>query len=379
MAYLAIKKVGAQFYAYMQESYREGGKVRTRTVEYLGAVEPAVARQVRATRRQLGQVDMAALVGAVRAAANGVTEISAPSNPPVEPSPTSFGAESTPAVNEPITTEKEVNSKPAPARWFHWPDNLSGYSVGETALRRTQARFAARLQAMGVNTDAMPKVEITYGHPDGLRRNRDGSYTITTSRRTQNKRHQLNKTKLWQHTRQAMSMAYLDALAEARPDLHHALQSELDASHQSTKRILITQLASAAGPVERFGLSLQLSLWHSVPQKLANRQSAEELGQASFTTLKDWRSEAAFVLAEVHKSGWHGMAARQSKASRKLKTAITKRRNEIDRMSMAQRLSARLSGKRRRLIREIMAEEKKLRALGQLRGRVSLLKRHFPL
>ena len=62
MAYLAIKKVKGRYYGYMQESYREGGSVKTRTVEYLGAIEPAIAQQVQATRQQLGAADMAALV-----------------------------------------------------------------------------------------------------------------------------------------------------------------------------------------------------------------------------------------------------------------------------------------------------------------------------
>jgi len=55
-----VRKVKGRFYAYSQESYREGGKIRTRTVSYLGAVDPAVARQVQKTRQRLGQLDIKA-------------------------------------------------------------------------------------------------------------------------------------------------------------------------------------------------------------------------------------------------------------------------------------------------------------------------------
>ncbi|MDJ0627632.1 MAG: hypothetical protein QNJ44_05185 [Rhodobacter sp.] len=379
MAYLAIKKVNGQHYAYLQESYREGGKVRTRTVEYLGAIAPAVADQVRTTRRQLGQADRAALVASVRAAAMGVAEGGdAPQQSPEQSPPNPRAAHSSPATAL-ITTENELVSKPIPPQFLQWPDDLPGYSVSPTALQRTRARFADRLQVMGFDPSAMPQVAIRYGHPDGLRRNRDGSFTITASRKPQNKRHQLNKTRLWQHMRQAMSLAYLDALAEARPDLHHQLQSELDESHKATKQLLVQSLARASTTVERLGLSLQLSIWHSVPQKLIKRKAAEEFGQASFETLKDWRSEAAFVLAEGHKSGWRGMAERNSKARRKLKSAITRQRNQIDRMGAVERLGARLSGKRRRIIREIMAKEDQLRAIDQLERRQQVLRRHFPL
>ena len=73
MPYLAIKKVKGRYYGYMQESYREGGSVRTRTVEYLGAIEPAVAQQYQTTRRQLGAADMAALVQSVLDASTAAT------------------------------------------------------------------------------------------------------------------------------------------------------------------------------------------------------------------------------------------------------------------------------------------------------------------
>ena len=142
---------------------------------------------------------------------------------------------------------------------------------------------------------------------------------------------------------------------------------------------LINQLASAAGPIERLGLSLQLFIWHSVPKRLTKKRSAEEFGQASFATLKDWRSEAAFVLAEAHKSGWDGMAARNTKARRKLKGAITRQKTQFDKMVTVARLGARLSGKRRRIIREIMAQKAKLQSIDQLERRQRVLRRHFPL
>ena len=83
-------------------------------------------------------------------------------------------------------------------------------------------------------------------------------------------------------------------------------------------------------------------------------------------------------MAEAHKSGWEGMAGRNKKARRKLKSAITRQRNEIDQMGALERLSARLSGKRRRIIREIMVKEEQLRGIDQLEQRQKVLQRHFP-
>jgi len=78
LPYLVVRKVKGRFYAYSQESYREGGKVRTRTVSYLGAVDPAVANQVRSTRRKLGQLDIKSTKADVRRLVEAAT---APAKP----------------------------------------------------------------------------------------------------------------------------------------------------------------------------------------------------------------------------------------------------------------------------------------------------------
>ena len=102
MAYLAIKKVKGSHYAYLQESYREGGRVKTRTVEYLGAVNPAVAGQVITTRKQLGKADMAALVQSVREHATAAT------TPPSEPEPPKLKIPELDAVNAQVKAEREA-------------------------------------------------------------------------------------------------------------------------------------------------------------------------------------------------------------------------------------------------------------------------------
>ena len=401
----------------MQESFREGGLVRTRTVEYLGAIEPGVMDQVRATRQRLGQLDTAALVASVRAAMDQATQSdSALSDPPpmvaavVEvtnksataqpppsvvrnPSPAMSQEAEPPDAESPssaeteesrpkpvITTDRSPESSAAPAAKVTMPDDLASFRVSRTAVERTGTRFAWQLQQHGVNPAAMPQITIRYGHPDRLEQRRDGSYVVYASRRTQNKRHQLNKTKLWSHYRQALANAYLDALTQQQPRVHHQLQVQLDASHQATTRLLAQSLATAQSPLQRLGLSLQLRLWHRLPQSIVKKQSAEMFGQASSSAVNDWRREAAFVLAEAQRpGGWQGFVDRQQSARRKLKSAITRRRNQLDRMSWGQKVSARLSGKRRRLLREIMAHEQRLQAVDQLDQRLTVLRQHFPL
>lgn len=409
MPYLAVKKVKGRHYGYVQESYREGGRIRTRTVEYLGAVDPAVAQQVRDTRGQLGRADMAALVKSVREASERASKPSEAQTTPEtgnKPQPTPE------ATTEPQNRYQRmtVNGRPQvvdrktgeliepapdkevittghyekPLRPFqdslNLPTDLGDYGIGVTALKATHAKYGQQLKDQRINPAVMPDVKIAYGHPDGLKRNRDGSYTVTVSRRTQNKRHQINKTQLWKHYRQALASATLDAIADDQPALHHQLQTALDDSHKATTRALQTALAYTASPVQRLGLSLQLTIWQKVPRQLHRKGAAQDVGQASFDTVGDWRGEAAFVLAEARRSkgGWPALEAEAKASQRKHKAAITRRRNQLDDMTKLQSLSARLSGKRRKIIREMMAAEAKLAASKQLSQRIAILRQHFP-
>ena len=48
MTYRVVKKINGRSYLYEQETYREGGKVKTRS-RYISPIDPAVAEQVKQT------------------------------------------------------------------------------------------------------------------------------------------------------------------------------------------------------------------------------------------------------------------------------------------------------------------------------------------
>ena len=149
----------------MQESFREGGKVRTRTVEYLGVVEPGVARQVRDARGKLDKPDREALVASVRAAALAQVEAAEQAST-VSETPNAAVRDATSPL---ITTKSKPETPTPPPEFLRWPENLDHFKVSHTAMHRTQERFAERLQAVGVDPSAMPTVTIEYDHPDGIR------------------------------------------------------------------------------------------------------------------------------------------------------------------------------------------------------------------
>ena len=372
----------------MQESYREGGSVRTRTVEYFGAMEPAVAAQVQATRKQLGQADMTALVQSVREATTATTR--APEKPRETQEPPT-APEATPERYKRMTVngrpqlvdtrtgeliepqdKKVITTKNPTLRPFSeslkLPLKIEAHKLSRAALHGTHRKFGERLKAMQINPATMPDVVIKYGHPDGLKQHRNGSYVVTASR-TPKRGHSLNKTRLWQNYRHALSRATIDAIESERPEAFAMLQSQLSDSHKEGRRLLFEHIAQTTSGVEHLGLSLQLLIWDKVPTaKGVNR--AEDLGQLSRNTAKNWHSEAALILAEVHKNGWQGLIERTTKTTNKHKAGITKKRGQIDRLSSLEILA----GKRRKILREIMATETKLKASQQLAERVRIVR-----
>lgn len=381
----------------MQESYREGGSVRTRTVEYLGAIEPAVAQQVQATRKQLGAADIAALVKSVRDASTAATRApETPTEAETAPTPPERTAETTqpryerlmvngrlqlvdmktgeliePQDKQVITTETAPTLRPF-ADALKLPEGIETHKLSRAALHATHRKFGERLKALQINPATMPDVVIKYGHPDGLKRHSSGSYIITTSRQPK-QGHTLNKAALWRNYRHALSRATLDSIEAERPDLFAALQRQLSYSHQESKRLLLAHISQTTSGVERIALSLQILIWDKLPAPAkpnCQASAARDLGQMSLSTVNSWRDESALILAEAHKNGWNDLTAKTARTVGKHKAAINKKRREIEGLSRLDKLA----GKRRKLLREIMAAETKLKATEQLAKRQQILR-----
>lgn len=115
-----------------------------------------------------------------------------------------------------------------------------------------------------------------------------------------------------------------------------------------------------------------------MPGSITQKSKPADFGQVDFSTVGDWRGELTNILSEVHKSGWDGLEKRQKNAKRKAKATITRKLNDLKGKSFLDRAKNKLSGKRRRLIREIMAKEKHLQAIEHLEDRLKTIKRVLP-
>ena len=156
------------------------------------------------------------------------------------------------------------------------------------------------------------------------------------------------------------------------------LRVAFDHHYRESQRLALEAIKLTKDPMTKVMLSLQLKLWSRLPAWTKEHASPEELGQLNLERQTGWRDECAQVIAEVQKSGWEGMDKRVRNTRAKLKSRITKRVNVLKGASMLGRLSHRLSGKRRKLLREIKESEIKLQAVDQLEHRLSFLKEHLP-
>ena len=165
--------------------------------------------------------------------------------------------------SEVITTETKPTLRPF-AEALTLPKGIETHKLSRAALHGTHRKFGERLKRLGINPATIPDVTIKYGHPDGLKQRRDGSYTIIASRQPK-RGHTLNLQAFWRNYRHALSRATLDSIEAERPELFAHLQSQLSHSHQDGKRLLLAHIAQTTSGVEKLMLSLQLLLWDKLP------------------------------------------------------------------------------------------------------------------
>lgn len=355
MSYLALKKVKGNYYLYRQESYREGGKVRTRTLAYYGAVSSSVGQQVEKTKREVRQTELKALVYNNRKAVREILKQTVKEIP----------------TQKVITTKKDEPIK----RALVFPAEIKDFNVSRNSLYATRERYTKRLGGFGIAETELPTINIKLGNKDGIKREKDGSYIVNV--RVRNKLHfrKINRIELWKNYREALGRAYLDCVETHKQETFSELRCELDESHKQTRNFLFESFTRTKKPMERLQLSLQLYLWHKVPRQIERKTNPSEVGQADFSTLKDWKKEVCFIMSEVQKKGWKSFEDKNSLAKEKAKNAIRSRKYALKKMSRSEKIIAKISGKKRRLLREILDQEKSLKAIEKLEKRMAIIKK----
>ena len=133
MAYKVIKKIKGHFYVYEQETYRQGGKVRTLN-RYIGPVKKAI---------------------------KGVSG----------------------KVLEKSTERKIIDNR----------IDLKPYSISEPAIKKISEEFIGHLESMGIDTQAIPKIKFQHGPKVGYKKAFSGAYVVYLPRYSTGKRSKFHK------------------------------------------------------------------------------------------------------------------------------------------------------------------------------------------
>jgi len=255
MSYRVVKKINGSHYLYEQETYREGGKVRTRS-QYIGAVDPKLVKRLKSR----GEPIEAALIPAqpttltpaqtdveptitYTVTAVDIEPPNSPSQPKDNPSPpkpeTTLRAE--PRLN---TTNKQKykltkNNASQPLRI---KAKVERHKISQTALEAEHRRFTRHMEGLGLKTDGIGRVLIGVGKQVRCRRQRSGNYVITIPRFKTNKAKghigPATRTAFKHEYRKALAGTYLDALKAQDPKYYTGLEQNLSAAFKAQNKAI---------------------------------------------------------------------------------------------------------------------------------------------
>jgi hypothetical protein len=248
-----LKTVKGHQYAYLQRSFREGGRVRTES-------------------RYLGPADKMA----------------------------SFSPPTAPAGNS--EAGFVVTTPPDGLRFRFSPEsrNLDGERI-----QREYARVREWAQGLGVPTKTFPKMVLRQGKESGFRRSwRGGGFVVSMGKDEGRKAGRAAFA-------DAMGQAFLDGIRSANPLAFQALEARLDPSFRTTSRLVFQALATD-GERSRLALTLQISAFGIIHR--ATGLPAESIGLAHYGKRKSWEDEAAAIIGEVATQGFRHAQQRRDKA-----------------------------------------------------------------
>ena len=154
MAYIVIKTVKGRQYVYRQTSYRDGGKVRTRS-EYIGPVNPVRGSSI------AGKAKVAAALTTTKAGVVITTTDARRENEPVQPHEVPQPAAPVPEPSKPVPKRvitTRAKSRKQVSMLFRERVSLGKHGISAKSLQTKLNGLAKRLAAKGLDTNKMPPV-----------------------------------------------------------------------------------------------------------------------------------------------------------------------------------------------------------------------------
>ena len=347
MAYDVIKTVKGRQYRYLQESYRDGGKVKTRSI-YLGPVDAVnrrregnnstpIQRSPSPTKDSLDETMKEALDKAFEDVPQVfVTQESKSSSIPKRP-------------NKVITTNKEPLS-------FKSKLNLGKLGISENALKYKYATLQRRLIGKGIPLDALKPITFKHGGTEVSTKSKISGISVTLPRF---KKGQSSRFRREAH--KAFAQSAIDAWESTKPDELEKLSLQFEGSFQKTKRCVSSYIMNGIDR-NRFFKCLAFRYWGEVSQFKNFHTSPKHLGIVDFDRKTSWKDEAAAIYACIQQRGlkpfWEDFGKEYISAEKGYRAALKKCRNLHP-----------LNPRRR------AASRKRKQAAARLRGQVEMMKK----
>jgi len=374
MSYRVVKKINGCHYLYDQETYREGGKVRTRS-QYLGAVDPKVVKRLK-TRGE--PIEAALIIPPSKPEEPEIkytVELVPKADPPTKP-PTKKADK---ALN---TTSKQKPKSPKPSliQPLRIKSKVERHNISRAALEGEHRRFVNHMEALGLKTEHLGRVLIGTGKQVRCRRQRSGNYIITLPRwkvkadpRKKTKgalRRPATRVAFKREYRKALAGVYLDAIKAQDPKYYAGLEQNLSAAYKAQNKAISRYIMNSGWKTsQKIGLTL-----HFLHSKMLSDWSkahipSEIIGMADHERRDNWRQDAEAMMSEIQKFGWNSAYSKYMKELSKAESLTLRKLGEYRKAGVMDRLS----GKRRKYAREFRKLNARRKALNEACNKISVL------
>lgn len=341
MPYRVVKKINGRDYLYEQETYREGGKVRTKS-KYIGAVVAAdISKPVINTTNRDGK------------AHTDKESAPAPPKPLPEPSP-------------------KLSSKPVER--LRIKARVEPHKISRAALEAEHRRFTGHMESLGLKMDNIRRIRVGSGKSVRCRKTGRGDYVITLPR------HKVGKTKgrtggsirtvFRREYRKALAGTYLDAIKAQDPQYYAGLEQNLSAAFKIQNKAISKYLMnSKRKPSQSMALTLHFMHSKMLSDWSKARIPAQMLGLADHARRSHWRQDAEATMAEIQRYGW---THAYSKYMDELSKAQSITLNTLTKCQNMSNLDI-ISGKRRAARKELRKLNGRRKALNAACNKISIL------
>jgi hypothetical protein len=348
VAYPVIKRVKGRPYLYIQESYREGGGVKTRSV-YLGPLDPETGELV-----ETGGNDPE-LVERVRQEVRDRIVIAG------DPNERGKVWEIPPRRGKSPFAAEAGKSRPGGEYCrLSFKIDCSRFAISRNSLEEDEAQFRKRLGRLGVLPADIPGISVEYGaRLRVFKRVLSGQYAVTIPKYSKGNREHLRR-----EIRRALSFASLDALERKRPDLFCTLSLQFDEHFRETQRLLNAYIL-ATNEFDRLPKAIALKYFGMLAPIAGGKLPPVKIGVSEYGRRKDWREDVASLMVDILRRGWNNVYSESISEALKARRAPRYIVKDQKMTLMKQRLALQRAELRVRLQEE---KQEKLRTLRKVFG-----------